>query len=352
MPVQRRTDAYTFVSGASRIAQALAGQHGMAMRRIGLAVVLSICLTLTLFANEKTYTVGLLTLGADPMRSGFWQRFLEAMRELNYVEGRNLIVRPAFADGDAGRLTRLVADLVRVKVDVIVTTATQETLAAKRASSTIPIVMTVAPDPVEQGLVSSLARPGGNVTGLTSMAPGISQKLVELLRETVPSAARFAVPALGPSGPSGEIRRELQAAARRAGVTLSFIDIKSADDFDEAIAGAKKSGVGGIIAPLSALTYAHRTEFTRVALKYRLPAIYWVRDFVESGGLMSYGANFADVGHRAAYFVDRILKGAKPADLPVEQPTKFELVINLKTAKALGLTIPQSLLVRADEIIQ
>ena len=152
--------------------------------------------------------------------------------------------------------------------------------------------------------------------------------------------------------PPAEIRRELQAAAQRVGVTLLFIEIKSADALDAALAQAKKDGVAGIIAPLGAFTYAHRVELARVALKHRLPGIYWVRDFVEAGGLMSYGANFADVGRRAAYFVDRILKGTKPADLPVEQPTKFELVINLKTAKALGLTIPQSLLVRADEVIQ
>jgi putative ABC transport system substrate-binding protein len=235
-------------------------------------------------------------------------------------------------------------------VDVIVTTATQETMAAKRATSTIPIVMTVAPDPVEQGLVASLAHPGGNVTGLTSMAPGTSQKLVELLREAVPSASQFAV--VGTSTSSPEIRRELQTAAQQGRVTLAFIDIKSPDDFDSALARAKKDGARGIIAPLNALTYAHRAKLVQLALKHRLPGIYWVRDYVEAGGLMSYGANFGDVGRRAAYFVDRILRGAKPADLPVEQPTTFELVVNLKTAKALGLTIPQTLLRRADQVIQ
>ncbi len=327
------------------------------MRLIGLAVVLAMCLALRPFAIEAqqaapVYRVGLLTLGSDPTRSGFWQKFMEAMRELDYVEGRNLVVRRAFADGKADRLPGLAAGLMNAKVDVIVATSTQETIAAKRVSSTIPIVMTVAPDPVEQGLVASLARPGGNVTGLTSMAPGTSQKFVELLRETVPSASRFAVPAAGPNVPPAEIRRELQAAAQQVGVTLSFIEIKSASALDAALAQAKKDGVAGIIAPLGAFTYAHRVELARVALKNRLPGIYWVRDFVEAGGLMSYGADFADVGRRAAYFVDRILKGTKPADLPVEQPTKFELVINLKTAKALGLTIPQSVLVRADEIIE
>jgi len=276
---------------------------------------------------ERTYQVGLVTLGADPARSGFWQKFLEAMRELNYVEGRNLIVRRAFADGKADRLPGLVADLVQAQVDVIVTTSTPETLAAKRATSTIPIVMTVVPDPVEQGLVASLARPGGNITGLTSVVPGISQKYVELLREAVPLASRFAVVG-APNSPFPEIRRELQAAARHFGITVSFTEIQGPDDLDPALARAKKDGAGGIIAALGAFTYAHRVKLVQLALKHRLPGIYWARDYVEEGGLMSYGASFDDVGRRAAYFVDRILKGAKPADLPVEQPTKFELVIN------------------------
>jgi len=327
------------------------------MRLIGLAVVLAGSFVLTPLAPDaqqaaSVYQIGLLTLGSDPTRSEFWQKFLQAMHELNYVEGRNLIVRRAFADGKADRLPGLVADLVQAKVDVIVTTSTQETAAAKRASSTIPIVMTVAPDPVEQGLVASLAQPGGNVTGLTSMAPGASQKFVELLRETVPSASRFAVLATGPNAPPREIRHELQTAARQVGVTLSFIEIKNADDLDPTLARAKKYGAGGIIAPLGAFTYAHRAKLVHLALKHRLPGIYWVRDYVEAGGLMSYGANTGDVGRRAAYFVDRILKGARPADLPVEQPTKFELVINLKTAKALGLTIPQTILLRADQVIE
>jgi len=325
------------------------------MRLIGLAVVLALSLALAPLAVKaqeagKVYRVGYVTLGSQPTQSGLWRSFLDAMRELNYVEGRNLVVRLAFAEGRPERLPSLIADLMEAKVDVIVTTSTQETMAAKRASTTIPIVMTVAPDPVEQGLVASLARPGGNVTGLTSMAPGTSQKLVELLREAVPLASRFAV--VGTPGSSPEIRRELQAAAQRVRVTLSFIEIQSPDDFDSALSRAKKDGAGGIIAPLGAFTYTYRAKLVQLALKHRLPGIYWVRDYVEAGGLMSYGANFGDVGRRAAYFVDRILRGTKPADLPVEQPTTFELVINLKTAKALGLTIPQTLLLRADEVIQ
>jgi len=325
------------------------------MRLVGLVILVAslACAPLAVGAQGtgRVYQLGLLTLGTDPMRSGFWQKFLEAMRELDYVEGRNLIVRGAFAEGNDDRLPGLVADLVRAKVDVIVTTATQETMAAKQGTSTIPIVMTVAPDPVEQGLVMSLGHPGGNVTGLTSMAPGTSQKLVELLREAVPSASRFVVVA-SPRGALPEIRRELQTASRQVGVALSFIGIDSADNLEPALVRAKKNGADAVIAPLNAFTYRYREKLVQLALKHRLPGIYWVRDYVEAGGLMSYGANFGDVGRRAAYFVDRILKGAKPADLPVEQPTKFELVINLKTAKALGLTVPQSLLVRADAVIE
>jgi putative ABC transport system substrate-binding protein len=282
-----------------------------------------------------------------------WHNLLEAMRTLNYVEGQNLVVKLGLAEGRPERLPGLIADLIQAKVDVIVTTSTLETQAAKKATSTIPIVMTVVPDPVEQGLVKSLARPGGNVTGLTTLAPGTSQKLIELLREAVPSASRFGVLRTGVSSPFPEIQRELETAAQKVGITLSYVEgIKIPGDFDPVLARAKKDGLGGIIAPLGAFTYAHRRALAQSALKHRLPGIYWVRDFVEEGGLMSYGVSLGAVGRRAAYFVDRILRGAKPADLPVEQPTQFELVINLKTAKTLGLTIPQSLQVRADEIIQ
>ncbi len=300
--------------------------------------------------SERVYQVGYLSLGAPPPRPGILDVMIDALRERNYVEGRNLVVRRAFAHNSPERLQGLVADLVQAKVDVIVTTSTRETQAAKSATSAIPIVMTLAPDPVEQGLVVSLARPGGNVTGLTSMSPGVYQKYVELLREAVPSASRFTVVG-GPRSPFPEIRRELQAAARHFGISLSFTEIKAPDHLDPALARAKTDGASGIIVALDRVTYAHRARLVQLALKYRLPGIYWVRDYVEDGGLMAYGASFADIGRRAAYFVDRILKGTKPADLPVEQPMKFDLVINLKTAKALGLTIPQSLLIRADQLV-
>ena len=207
-------------------------------------------------------------------------------------------------------------------MDVIVTTSTLETQAARNATSTIPIVMTLVPDPVEQGLIASLARPGGNITGLTTIAPGTSQKLLELLREALPSASRFAVLSSGATSPFPEIRRELDAAARRANVTLTYTRrIYGPDEIDSVLGQAKNNGAEGIIAPLGAFTYAHRARVVQSALKHRLPGMYWVRDFVEEGGLMSYGTSFQYVGRRAAYFVDRLLKGTKPADLPVEHPS-------------------------------
>jgi putative tryptophan/tyrosine transport system substrate-binding protein len=325
------------------------------MRVIGLAVVLALGLALAAPVaeaqqTEKIYRVGLLTLGTITPDNLMWSPFLDAMRQLGYMEGRNLVVRRGAAgDGRPERLPGLVSSMLRDGVDVIVTTSTRETQAARQATETLPIVMTLSPDPVEQGLVTSLARPGGNVTGLTNLVPGVSQKYVELLKEIVPSATRFTVVARR-AWP--QIRRDLEQAAQRLSVRLSFADVEGPDDIARALAQAKKDGAGGIIVPLDVVTRLNREHLARVAVQYQLPSIYWERDYVEAGGLVSYGASLADVGRRAAYFVDRIFKGAKPADLPVEQPTKFDLVINLKTAKALGLTIPQSLLVRADAIIQ
>ena len=303
---------------------------------------------------RKVYQVGLVSNGGNPKTwRAQYAPFIEAMRELNYVEGRNLIIRPAFADGRVERLPTLVADLVSAKADVIVTSATIETIAAKRATSSIPIVMWLVPDPVAEGIVASLARPGGNITGLTSLVPGLNQKYVELLREVVPSASRFAV-VVGPTNPRSDVRRELEAAGRMLGVTLSIQHVSGSgsDDFDEALARGKKDGATGIIATSDGVTFLHRRTLAELALKHRLPGIYWSRDYVEAGGLMSYGANINDLRRRAAGYVDRILRGASPAGLPVDQPTTFELVINLKAAKALGLTIPPSVMLRADQVIE
>jgi ABC-type uncharacterized transport system substrate-binding protein len=297
------------------------------------------------------YTIGILSLGFQDSGPVWWEVFLEAMRELNYVQGRNLVVKFAFASNQPERLAGLAGDLVHAGVDVIVTTSTRETEAARHATSTIPIVMTIVADPVGDRLVASLARPGGNVTGLTSLVPGLRQKHVELLKEALPSASRFAVIA-SPSGLRPELRPELDGAAEALGVSLSFLPVRDPGDFDAAFTSARRAGATAIIAPSDPVTLRASREFVQLALKHRLPGMYWTREYVENGGLMAYSANSVDLRRRAATVVDKIFKGAKPADLPVEQPTKFELVINMKTAKALGLTIPPSILLRADEIIQ
>jgi putative ABC transport system substrate-binding protein len=205
-------------------------------------------------------------------------------------------------------------------------------------------------DPVAEGFVKSLAQPGTNVTGLTSLVPGLSQKYVELLNEALPTARRFGVVAT--RDPVPENRHELEAAVKARGLTLSFLVVSEPVDFDTTLARAKRDGVTGIVAPVDGVTFRHRRALVEAALKHRLPGIYWAREYGEAGGLLTYGASLADLRRHAAIYVDKILRGARPADLPIEQPTKFDLVINLKTAKALGLTIPPSLLVRADQVIE
>jgi putative tryptophan/tyrosine transport system substrate-binding protein len=296
----------------------------------------------------KTYTVGLVSIGTDPGQSTLWQSFIDGMRERGYVEGRNLVVKRAFGNPD--RLSGMLAELVAARVDAIVTTGPRETRTARRATATIPIVMTFVEDPVAEGFVKSLAQPGTNVTGLTSLVPGLSQKYVELLNEALPTARRFGVVAT--RDPVPENRHELEAAVKARGLTLSFLVVSEPVDFDTTLARAKRDGVTGIVAPVDGVTFRHRRALVEAALKHRLPGIYWAREYGEAGGLLTYGASLADLRRHAAIYVDKILRGARPADLPIEQPTKFDLVINLKTAKALGLTIPPSLLVRADQVIE
>ena len=299
----------------------------------------------------RVYRVGILTLGpAGPRPSAWRQPFIEELRKLNYVEGRNLVLAYAGADARPDRLPSLAGDLVKTKVDTIVTTGHRETLAAKRATPSIPIVFTIVHDPVAQGVVTNLARPEANVTGLTTLVPGFYQKYVELLSEVVPAAARFAL--VGNPNSPREPRQEVETAGRALGVDIVLIPVSGPDEFDAALARARRDGVAGIIVIADPVTLAHEQQFVRLAIKHQLPGIYWERSYVEAGGLMTYNANPTELRHRAAHYVDKILKGAKPGDLPVEQPTKFELVINLKTAKALGLTIPPSLLLRADHVIE
>jgi putative ABC transport system substrate-binding protein len=288
-------------------------------------------------------------MGTDPAQSDVWQPFLDGMRELGYVEGQNLFVKRAF--GNLDRLPSMVAELVAAGVDVIVTTGPRETRAVQQATATIPIVMTFVYDPVAEGLVKSLARPGTNATGVTSLVPGLSQKYVELLKEAVPTARRFGV-VTSPRNPPPTNRHELEDAVKARGMSVSFLSISAPADFDSALARAKRDGIAGIIATSDGVTFLHRRALVEAALKHRLPGMYWAREYVEAGGLMTYSASLAGLRRHAAIYVDKVLKGAKPADLPIEQPTKFDLVINLKTAKALGLTIPPSLLQRADQVIE
>ena len=301
----------------------------------------------------RVYQVGILTLGpAGPRPSIWWQPFIAELRELNYVEGRNLVIMYSGADAKPDRLPGLAADLVKAKMDIIVTTGPRETLAAKRSTSSIPIVFTVVHDPVGEGVVTSLARPEANITGLTTLVPGFYQKYVELLREVVPAATRFALVGGPASNLPSEPRQEVENAGRALGVDVVFFPVSGPDEFDALLDRAKRVGSAGIIVVADPVTSAHRQLFVQLALKHRLPGIYWERGYVEAGGLMAYSANIAELRRRAAHYVDKILKGAKPGDLPVEQPTRFELVINLKTARTLGLTISQSLLLRVDDVVQ
>jgi putative ABC transport system substrate-binding protein len=283
------------------------------------------------------------------------EAFLQGLRDLGYVEGRNVVIEYRDAEGKLDRLPALAAELVALKVDVIVAPPTVAALAAKQATRTLPIVFAVAGDPVQSGLITSLARPGGNVTGLSTLALELVGKRLELLKQAVPGVTRVAV--LWQPGGQGErtdknLLKEADVAARALGVRLQFVEARRPADFDRAFADMTRARTGALTVLGNNMFIIERRRLVDLAAKTRLPAVYGGREFVDAGGLMAYAPNAADLFRRAATYVDKILKGANPADLPVEQPTKFELVINLKTAKALGLTIPQSVLGRADEVIQ
>ena len=280
------------------------------------------------------------------------EAFRQGLRELGYVEEKNIVIEWRHHEGKLDRLPALAAELVRLKVDIITTVGPPATRAAKGATATIPIVMTQDPDPVGNGFVASLARPGGNITGLSTLAPDLSGKQLELLKEIVPKLSRVAV--LGDSNFPGnaEARREAELAAGAFKVQLQYLDVRSHDDIEALFRAASKERPDAILLLSSSLVFSQRTNIAQLASKMRLPVMYYAAEFVEDGGLMCYAASRADSFRRAATYVDKILKGAKPADLPVEQPMKFELVINLKTAKQMGLTIPQSVLYRADRVIK
>ena len=282
----------------------------------------------------------------------FVRPFLQGLKDLGWIEGQNIVIEWRFAGGRAERLPGLAAELVQLRVDLIVVPSTPTALAAKNATTTIPLVTVGGSDPVGLGLVASLARPGGNITGLTAMlGPEIAGKQLELLKETVPKVSRIA--ALWNPGTPGNalLVREAAIAGRALGVELQLLEARSLSDFDGAFAAMSAKHAGALLVLADVMFVTHRTRLADLATKSRLPAMYAQREFVDDGGLMSYSAVVSDNFRRAATYVDKILKGARPADLPVERPTKFELVINRKAAKTIGLTIPQSLLLRADQVI-
>jgi putative ABC transport system substrate-binding protein len=278
--------------------------------------------------------------------------FFKALRELGWVEGKNVAFEHRYAENRLERLPELAADLVRRRVDVIAAAGTLAPLAAKRATTTIPIVMTAAGDPLGSGLVASLARPDGNVTGMSLMATDLGAKRLELLKEVVPRLSRVVVLWNADNPYSVLVFKETQAGGRTLGIEVRSLEVRGPDDFDSAFEAAKGLRPDALITVEDPLTGDHRTRIAEFTARQQLPSLHGIRDFVAAGGLISYGPSIADLFRRAAYYVDKILRGAKPADLPVQQPTKFEMVINLKTAKALGLTVPATLLAQADEVIE
>ena len=280
------------------------------------------------------------------------EAFRQGLRELGYVEGKNIIVEWRFAEGKLDRVPALAAELVRLNVNVIVTGGSGSTRPANEATNTIPIVMAQDPDPVGNGFIASLARPGGNITGLSTLAPELSGKQLELLKEIVAKLTRVAVFGTSTSPANAQALREVELAAGAFKVQLQYLDIRSPKDIEPAFQEARQGHADAFLVLTGPVLANQRTHIADLAVKSRLPAIYGQPEYMEAGGLLSYGVSFTDLHRRAATYVDKILKGAKPATLPVEQPTKFELIINLKTAKQIGLTIPQSVLYRADKVIK
>jgi putative ABC transport system substrate-binding protein len=301
--------------------------------------------------QAKVATIGLLGTGSAAAQSQWTAAFVQRMRDLGWVDGRNLTIEYRWAEGRSERFAEFAAEFVRLKVDVILTHNTPPVIAAKQATSVIPIVFATAADPVDTGLVASLARPGGNVTGLSSQTTDLASKRIELLREVVPGLRQLAFLSQ-PDNPYVVFdMRQAEAAARALGLETASLEIRRAEDIGPAFEGLKGRAEALYILP-DPLLFTHRLRINTLALGARLPTIHSLREYVEASGLMSYGPNWSDQWRRAADYVDKILRGAKPADLPIEQPTKFDLVVNLTTAKVLGLTIPESFLLRADELIE
>jgi putative ABC transport system substrate-binding protein len=325
-------------------------------RRTFLAGAGAMLLTAPLAAEAqqpgKVYRVGFLGNSTAALEGNLVGPFREGLRDLGYIEGRNILIEYRWADGKYERFPALIAELAALKVDVIVTAGTPAALAVKKTTPSIPLVMAAAGDPIGVGLVASLARPGGNVTGLSAIAPELEGKRLELLREVVPKLSHIAV-LWNPDNPflAGSLK-EIKTAAQVLGIKVQLLGLRVSEEFPAAFAAILKERPGALLVLADRIFLHNRARIVGFEATHRLPGMYTYRELVEAGGLMSFGPSYAGMHRRAAYYVDKILKGAKPGDLPVEQPTKFEFIINLKTAKALGLTIPPSLLARADEIIQ
>jgi putative tryptophan/tyrosine transport system substrate-binding protein len=323
--------------------------------RIALAAMLfALCGSVDAQQTGKIFRIGFLDNSTASGMAVLLKAFLQELSKLGWIEGKNIIVEYRFGEQKNERLSELAADLVRLKVDLIVVTGTPPALAAKKATTTIPIVFTSSADPVSAGLVASLARPGGNVTGFASLATELNTKRLEIIKDAVPNLTRVGLLWQSGAGTTQDLQvKELQPAAVALKLKLEEIDTQpNPKGLESAFQTAKQKQVSAIITTASRLFFAERKRIVELAGKYRLPAIYFQREFVDEGGLMSYGVEYSDLYRRAAVYVDKILKGAKPADLPVEQAKKFELVINLKAAKQIGLTIPPNLLARADRVVK
>jgi len=319
-----------------------------------------ICLALTLLLltvaeaqqSAKIPRIGYLVAVSPSVVAARIEAFRQGLRELSYVEGKNIVIETRYAEGKLDRLPALAAELVRLKVNIIVTAGGQATRATKEATSTIPIIMTNDADPVGSGFVASLSRPGGNITGLSTVAPELSGKRLELLREVIPKLARVAIVGTSTQPGHAQAIKELELAAEAFKVQIQYLDVLDSKDIETAFRGATKARADGVLTLTSPLLRSQRIRLAELAVKNRIPAIYNDIQFVEAGGLIFYGVSFLHLDRHAAIYVDKILKGANPADLPVEQPTKFEFIINLKAAKQIGVTIPPNVLARADRVIK
>ena len=316
------------------------------------AMLLALCSSAQAQQPKKIARVGWLSVSSESALPARYNAFRQGLRDLGYIEGQNIVIERRNAEGKLERLADAAAELVRLKVEVIVTTGTTGSLAAKQATSTIPIIITTGGDPVASGLIASLARPGGNITGLTNIAWDLAGKRLELLKETFPKLTRVGV-LWNPADPGGiKSLKETETVAPALGMQVQSLGVRSPNDFEAAFKAATGGRTHALIILQTALINAQQTRIVELATKNRLPTMFGEGSHVEAGGLMSYAPDSADLFRRAASYVDKILKGTKPADLPVEQPKKFELVINLKTAKQIGVTIPPTVLFQADRVIK